>query len=124
MNPLEAVGKSSPCSCNRGEQHMETTSASKRVRVTDPVEARAELLKPSFKTPADAKNTREAIEAIEVAAYAYARCVCAQQSKAEHDKGRIIASIDAIKNSRDTAIAAFELPHVTKEVPEVVSADA
>lgn len=96
---------------------MDTSAATaaapkKRVRITDPVEARVELINGMFPLPQASKEAMGDVRnAIEVAARAIARSVQANP----HDKGRLIHTLDLLQQAKDTACVALILPHAEKD---------
>lgn len=86
----------------------------KRVKVTNPVEARVELVNGMFDLPPEAK---QAMNDVRAAAEVYARALLAVSKTAPHDVGRLIAALDAVQHSKDMACVAYILPHATKEEP-------
>jgi hypothetical protein len=98
----------------------------KRIRVTDPVEARMLLINGDFHLPdenkAGMKEIGKALEDAAVRIHAVAKKLpCAGVSKdgkplPGYDTGRLIAALDTIQHAKDIACVSFILPYAEKDV--------
>ncbi len=84
----------------------------KRVAITDPVEARVAMINDFFDLP---EETEQAMGEVRRAAEVFAKALESIYKKNKHDKGRAIASIDLIQQTKNVACDALILVHAEKE---------
>jgi len=95
----------------------EAATATNKRKVTDAVEARVEMINGMFDLP-DA--TREAMKHVRAATETAARAVrAAVEAAPAHDKGRLIAALDALQAAKNVACDALILPHAVVVAPVV-----
>ncbi len=83
----------------------------KRVPVTDALEARVLMINGWFELPDETKKDMSDVRA---AAETFAKSLDVIFKRAKHDKGRAIASIDAIQHAKNIACDALILVHASK----------
>ncbi len=85
---------------------------SKRVPIVDPIEARVAMTNGWFEL---SDETKKDMSTIREASEQYAKTLEAVFKRAKHDKGRAIASIDAIQLAKNIACDALILPFASKD---------
>ncbi len=84
----------------------------KRVAITDPIEARVSMVNGYFNLPDD---TKQSMNEVRAAAEVFAKALETIYKKTKHDKGRAIATIDLIQQTKNVACDALILAHAEKE---------
>ena len=105
---------------------MASDSQRKRVRITDPVEARVELINGQFDLPPENVNAMKEVRAaisecakrIKAAADQLPSAGTARDGRPSlgYDVGRMIAAMDTLQHAKDIACVSFILPYADKEV--------
>ncbi len=85
---------------------------SKRVDITDPIEARVAMVNGWFELP---EQTKQDMTDVRAAAEQFAKSLEQVYKRAKHDKGRAIASIDAVQQAKNIACDALILAHASKK---------
>ena len=84
---------------------METEK--RKRKITDPIEARVELINGKFTIPETTTNAMNEVRTIlSEAAKRLKTCV----EKNPHDKGRLIHTFDLLQNAKDTCCVSLLLP--------------
>ena len=88
-------------------------ASNKKRLVTDPVEARVELINGNFDLPKESVDAMRTVRS--VISEAAKKLRVAVEAAPKHDKGRLIAALDSLQHAKDTACVSLILPFASKD---------